>query len=124
MADDKMTIFRQLRLVLKKFAKDLEVRKDTAKAYELYGKKKVTVGGRECDGIFFAAAMIQKNFVGFYYFPIYTHPQEFKGIPPELKKCLKGKSCFHVKKNDKSLFGQIQKILTKGRSVYKKSGWI
>lgn len=122
--DDKKTIFKQLRLVLKKFAKGMKVQKDTARAYELWGKKKATVGGRERDGIFFAAAMIQKNFVGFYFFPIYTNPREFKGIPPELKKCLKGKSCFHVKKNDKKLFGQIRKILTKGRSVYKKAGWI
>lgn len=122
--DDKKTIFKQLRLVLKKFAKGMEVRKNTAKAYELYGKKKVTFRGRDCDAIYFATAIIQKNFVGFYFFPIYTHPREFKGIPPELKKCLKGKSCFHVKKNDKKLFGQIRNILTKGRSVYKRAGWI
>ena len=75
------------------------------KAMSCTAQKKITLGKKEYDGMFFSAAKIQGGFTGFYFFPIYTHPGEFKDIPAELKKCLKGKSCFHIKKLD-DVFGK------------------
>jgi hypothetical protein len=74
--------------------------------------------------MYFATAAIKSGYVGFYFFPIYTHPKEFTGIPDELKKCLKGKSCFHIKKLDKLLEGQIKDMVKQGFELYKKTGWV
>ncbi len=121
--NDKNQIFHKLEKILKPFEKKLNFKTDGKSKCELITKRTVTVYNKEHNGMFFASAVIQKNFVGFYFFPIYTHVKEFNNIPPELKKCLKGKSCFNIKKFDNVLEKQISDILKKGYEVYKKAGW-
>ena len=120
----KTEIFNSLVKILKPYEKKLKVRTDGKSKYELSGKKKVVVWKKEIDGMFFTSVIIQKNFVGFYYFPIYTHAHEFKDLPVNLKKCLKGKSCFHIKKPDKELLTSIKQLIKKGSEIYKKAGWV
>jgi hypothetical protein len=74
--------------------------------------------------MYFASAAIQGSFAGFYFFPIYTHPKEFADMPENLRKCLKGKSCFHIKKLDNDLSKSIRSALKKGFVIYKKAGWV
>ena len=124
MEDEKVKIFTQLRSILSTFVPPLEVRGESDSKYNLYGTKKVTVGKKEVDGMYFASAIIQKNFVGFYFFPIYTHLRHFSDIPQDLKKCLKGKSCFHIKKSEDNLFASIRNISKKGMGIYRKDEWI
>ena len=116
--------FGQLKSALSSAAHLLSVKTDTKSRYDLYGKKKVTIGKKEFDGMFFASGILYKSYVGFYFFPIYTHPQEFADLPAELRKCLKGKSCFHIKKLDDSLSKSIRMTLKKGLSLYKRLQWI
>ena len=121
---DKEAIFAKVRTLVEKYNKDMDVRSDTPTNYGLYGKKTVEAFNKEVDGMYFASAVINKNFIGFYFFPIYTHPQEFTQVPTELSKCLKGKSCFHIKVEDKLLMSQIDAILDQGYQLYKKHEWI
>lgn len=120
----KQEIYNALVKILKPYEKKLNMRTDRKCKYELSGKKKVVAWKREFESMFFAAVIIQKGFTGFYFFPIYTHVKEFKKLPDNLKKCLKGKSCFHIKKNDKDLFASIKEIVKQGFDIYKKSGWV
>lgn len=124
MADEKRQILKELKAILKSFSRGMDVRKDDAKSYELYGKKKVTVSNREVDGMYFATTMLRTSSVALYFFPIYTHPREFKGIAPELRKRMSGKSCFQITKADKALFGHIARMVKKGAGIYRKAGWI
>ena len=117
-------MFDHLRPLLQPYEKKLTNKSRAEGNYELYSVKKLTALGKERDEMFFAALMTKKNYVGFYFMPIYTHPQEFKDVPVELKKCLKGKSCFHIKKPDALLDKQIKELLKKGWEVYKKEGWV
>jgi len=121
---DKPAIFSKVKALVEKYSENMDVRSDTDKNYGLYGKKTVTAYNKEVEGMYFASAVVNKNFIGFYFFPIYTHPQEFNKIPAELRKCLKGKSCFHIKGEDERLMKQIDSILNKGFKLYKKEGWI
>lgn len=121
---DKEAIFIKVRKLVEKYSKNMDVRADTEKNYGLYGKKTVVPYKKEVEGIYFASAVVNKNFIGFYFFPIYTHPKEFSKIPPELKKCLKGKSCFHIKSEDEVVLSQIDAILDQGIKVYQKEGWL
>lgn len=88
------------------------------------GTKKVNYLNRVYDGMFFASVVRQKNFIGFYYFPVYTHPEHLDVVHDPLKKCLKGKSCFHIKKDDPLLLDQIDQLLTKGKDFYKSIGFL
>jgi hypothetical protein len=56
--------------------------------------------------------------------PVYAEPALIKFIAPDLLKLLKGKSCFHIKKLDDSLLGQIESALDIGFRMYKERGWV
>jgi len=43
---------------------------------------------------------------------------------PDLRKLLKGKSCFHIKKLDENLVNQIETALKEGLNYYKMQGAI
>ena len=122
MITEKREILAELKIILSSFSKNMRVTKDSEKGYEIYCTKEVTVGKKTVEGMYFAAAMIQGGFVGFF-FPIYTHPKEFSDLPENLRKCLKGKSCFHIKKLDSELSRSIKTALKKGHNIYKKAGW-
>src|SRR5205085_10447724 len=98
MTDIKPGIFKKIKSILESFESAALKGSGNDSKYEVYGTKKVFVFNREVDGMYFAAAMIHKGFVGFYFMPIYCDPKLISEIPDNLKKLLKGKSCFHVKK--------------------------
>jgi hypothetical protein len=56
--------------------------------------------------------------------PAYGEDKLTDMFQPELLKCLKGKSCFHIKKDDPVLFKQMKESLKKGLEAYKKRGWV
>lgn len=90
----------------------------------LVSQKPVVIDGRKKDELWFAAILVQKGYVGFYYMPVYTAPDMKKVFKPELLKCLKGKSCFHIKKQDPVIMTQIKESLKIGYAMYKERGWI
>ena len=120
----KIVIFKEIKELLKEYEGRLEVRSDTNEVYHLYGTKEVQVGKKLHEGMYFASVMIKKGFVGFYFFPIYTHPAEFENLDEPLMNCMKGKSCFNIKKNDTDIYKGIKKALKKGYSFYKKINYI
>jgi hypothetical protein len=124
MKENKEEIFVKLKKTLEKSFSPGEKISSKPGHFDIYGKKKVTVGKKVFEGMYFASVIIQKNYVGLYFFPIYTHPHEFKDLPEALKKCLKGKSCFHLTKLDKELLSQVSDLLKKGVRIYKKLKWI
>lgn len=118
-------IFQVIKKLISKYSPPLIVSINAANTskdqYSLLSKKDVVIAGRPRSEIWFASVIKQKNFVGFYYMPIYTNQDEAtKFFPPELLKLLKGKSCFHVKYMDFSLEKQIAQALAKGFALYKK----
>ncbi|HWA05003.1 MAG TPA: DUF1801 domain-containing protein [Ignavibacteria bacterium] len=121
---EKKEIFTELKKLLEKYGSKLKVTKNNDKAFELHTTKTVTLFNKEYPGLFFASVVIQGGFVGFYFFPIYTNPDKFKDMDPDLRKLLKGKSCFHIKKLDKELTDLIKDLLKQGYDLYKKGGII
>jgi hypothetical protein len=45
-----------------------------------------------------ASIILQKGYVGLYFLPIYLEPGLAKKLSPELRKLLKGKTCFYVRR--------------------------
>ncbi len=99
-------VFEQLKSILKPYTKNLTITADTSTAYSLdgpYSEKYKKV-------IFFGAAQIKKNYVSFYLMPVYMFPELLKGISPELKKHMQGKSCFNFRKVEPELFKELMKL--------------
>lgn len=86
--------------------------------------KQVEIAGRKLNELYLGGALVQKGFVGFYFFPIYVVPELKEELSPELLKTLKGKTCFHIKKDDPQIYQQITDALQKGYQLYKSKGWI
>ena len=99
-------VFEQLKSILKPYAKNLTITADTSNGYSLdgpYSEKYKKV-------IFFGAAQIKKNYVSFYLMPVYIFPELLKGISPELKKHMQGKSCFNFNKVEPELFKELTQL--------------
>lgn len=86
--------------------------------------KPIVIDGRKKEELWLAAALIQKGYVGFYYMPVYMNDVVRRKLGPELLTTLKGKACFHIRKDDPVLFDQIEKALHIGVEAYKSQGWI
>ena len=121
--EDKETIFAKIKSILEKYSNEMQVTVNSSERYDLETTKEVIIDNRIFPRISFANVMIHKGFVGFYLMPIYMNDAS-KIVEPELLKCLKGKTCFHIKKYDEQLFKQIDSALTKGLKAYKDRGWI
>ncbi|UCC20143.1 MAG: hypothetical protein JSV62_02345 [Promethearchaeota archaeon] len=98
--------------------------KEQKPAYHLYGNKEVSLFGKKPQPTYIAGVIRQKNYVSFYFSPIYSHPDIFENISPELRKFLKGKSCFNINKTTPQLLKEIEHILKTGIKKYKEIEWI
>jgi hypothetical protein len=97
----------------------------SATAIDLWAEGEFEVMGKECKEMFFASAIIQSDYVGFYFMPIYSDVESVKKtIPPRLLGMLQGKSCFHIKEWDDSLAYDIKKALKNGFAIYRARGWV
>lgn len=118
MTTDPKEIDHILRGIIKKHIGPLQIRKDEENVLEAAGTIPTMQGKQKVDGFYFASVMPKPKDVRLYFFPIYTDVQNFEHIDPTLRKCLKGKSCFHIKKLDESLQEEITKMIATGIKIY------
>ncbi|MDP4130742.1 MAG: DUF1801 domain-containing protein [Bacteroidota bacterium] len=117
-------IFKELKKMLSKYVKgNYIVRADGPGNYSIYYNKEVVISKKTFPELAFATILIQTGFVGFYFFPAYTNPKLLSDLPEKLLKCLQGKTCFHISKQDPSLMKEISKALEIGYAYYQSKGW-
>lgn len=124
--DTRMT-YEALETLLRKAvtaATELRESAGAKRQLALYGKKEVKGSGGKLAQTYVAGIVEQKGYVGFYFFPIYTHPSAFADIPEDLRALLKGKSCFHVRDFDAARQKQVAALLKKGIALYRTEGLI
>ncbi|NIG52028.1 hypothetical protein [Chitinophaga sp. Cy-1792] len=92
--------------------------------YDMYYPHKVTLSGKDYPSLYFAGVAAYEKYAALYFFPIYSHPEEFTDIPPSLKKLQKGKSCFHISKPDEMLIQEVKLLLHTGFEFYVSKGLI
>ncbi|MCB0521892.1 MAG: hypothetical protein H6577_16515 [Lewinellaceae bacterium] len=124
MKTDLTDIQTTLKNLLSVHVPPLRVRVDSATAFELAGTKPAMQGKQKVDGYYFATVMPKPKDVRLYFFPIYTHEAAFSGLSEELRKCLKGKSCFHIKRLSSALEEEIRGMVEQGVALYVKEGLV
>ena len=118
-------IFNTIKQLLLPYEKgSIKVRGGEGGQMMLVSEKPIEVNGKKRDELWFAGLLVQKGYVGFYFMPVYTKPELKEIFKPELLKCLKGKSCFHIKKADDVIYAQIKEALKKGYLAHKERGWL
>jgi DNA replicative helicase MCM subunit Mcm2 (Cdc46/Mcm family) len=124
MKTDLLIIRESLAGILSASVPPLRITKNSDSVFEVTCTKEAMQGKKKVDGIYFASVVPKPADVRFYFFPIYTHVKAYEKLSNELKKCLKGKSCFHIKKLSPELEKEIDAMVKKGISLYKKENWI
>ena len=94
--------FQGLRKILKPYDKKLRVIKDGPGGY-MSESKSIRYQGKP---VMFAS-ITSKSYVAFHLFPVYMFPDLLKGISPELKKRMQGKTCWNFKKAEEPLFADL-----------------
>jgi hypothetical protein len=117
-------IREKLKKTLESFLGPLKVKVNKPSNFELMGTIETYQGKQKVEGIYFSSLVPKDKDVRLYFFPAYTHPQEFESLSETLKKFKKGKSCFHIKYLDEELENEIQNMISKGVELYKKDGWL
>lgn len=125
-------IFLELKTILEKNSGTFLIKdryigsqaKQEKPAYHLYGNKEVSLFGKKPQPTYIAGVIQQKNYVSLYFSPIYSHPDLFTKISLDLKKFLKGKSCFNINKTTPQLLKEIDEVLKQGIRKYKEIEWI
>lgn len=122
--DNLVPIFERIKKLIQPYAKGSITARESGGAISLVSTMPVEIEGRKKDEVYFAAAMIQKGYVGFYFMPVYMNDDAGNIVAPELMKTLKGKACFYIKKDEDVLYKQIAEALKKGYAAFKSKGWI
>jgi len=74
--------------------------------------------------MFFGAVRKGKAYVSLHLFPLYMCTDLKKGLSPELKKRMQGKTCFQFKRAPEAAVLRELKALTKaGMKAFKEKGW-
>ena len=122
---EMVTIFESIKAMMKPYVKGtIKERGEQPGIYNLVSEKEIETDGRKFDEIYFASIIVQKGYVGFYYMPAYSVEAIKQRLKPELLKCLKGKACFYIKKNEPVIMGHIKEALEIGYECYKEKGWV
>ena len=123
----RTAIFETLAKALGKCSPPMVSERDEKKqTVLLMGNKPVPYGydKKIIPGMYFASVTQRSDSVAFYFFPIYYKAEEFKKIAPTLIKCLKGKTCFHFKKEEQVNEKELNALLKLGVKAWKAEGYL
>lgn len=126
---EKIEIYNKIRALLREYEPPFVAREGKnvsgKQSVELWAKGKYEVNGKQRNEIYFAGLIIQKDYVGFYFMPVYSDEVAMRKVSsPDLLRCLKGKSCFYIKTTDAAIMRDIEHALAEGFKIYEQRGWI
>ena len=121
-----VVIFEAIKKMMQPYDKKraLVLHAGTGGQANLVSHKPVVIANRPREEMWFVSVLVQKGYVGFYFMPINGLENMRKQLSPEFMKCLKGKACFHITKNDPAMMAEIKRAIHLGYDGYVKKGWI
>ncbi len=118
-ADGFGPVFTQLRGIMAAHGPALAVKADTEANYYVNSTKPYNK-----KDLFFGAVQWKKNYVSYHLFALYMFPELVKGLSPELKKRMQGKTCFNFATVEEGLFGELAALTRKGFQEFKSRGLV
>jgi hypothetical protein len=107
-------VFAELKALFKPYARKMDVSCDT-RAYYLLNTRHIM---KNKQPLCFGGVRRGRNYVSFYLMSVYASPDLLKGMSPELKKRMQGKSCFNFKEVDGKLFGELAELTKAGAAKF------
>jgi len=117
-------VFADLKKILGKHKKRLQVKADRPKEYTLHTKKPSPFPQHKGQPMFFGSVRMGKAYVSFHLLPLYMNPTLTKTISPALKKRMQGKACFNFKEQpDAALVAELEQLTYAGIELWSKQNW-
>ena len=107
-------VFAELKSIFTPYAKKMDVAQDTEDYYQLNTRFIM----RNKQPLCFGGVRLGKSYVSFYLMSLYALPDLLKGMSPQLKKRMQGKSCFNFKEVDKKLFSELKALTKAGAAKF------
>ena len=117
---DFPAVFEQLKAILEPYAPHTVVTAEGEAGYSLDAPKP----GPNKKPMFFASAIVNKNYVSFHLMPVYVHPELLDGISDILRKRMQGKSCFNFKALDEDTLAELRQLTERGFEAYVQDGLV
>jgi hypothetical protein len=114
------SVFAVLKSVMAPFAAKLDTKQDDDSV--LYVDTRYIQKNKK--PMYFGAVMLKKSYVSYHLMPVYVKPEILKGLSPELKNRMQGKSCFNFSEIDKPLFKELAALTKAGFQSYKDQGFV
>jgi len=120
MSEMDATLFRSLKNLLVSVMEGMEVAVDEPCLFQ------VNTGQLDHKGrpVLFAMVKTGKKEVSFHLMPLYCHPELVETLSPELKKKMRGKTCFHFRKLNKELSDDLEKLVQHSLHILRQKGEI
>jgi hypothetical protein len=103
-------IFTRLKAIFQPYVMKMDVAHDS-QTYYLLNTRYVM---KNKQPLCFGGVRLGKAYVSFYLMSVYASPDLLKGMSPELKKRMQGKSCFNFKEVDEKLFKELASLTKAG----------
>jgi hypothetical protein len=103
-------VFQRLKAILQPYESALVLKADGPADYSL----DTPFAPKYRKELFFGAVQIKKNYVSYHLMPVYMYPDLLKGLSPELKKRMQGKSCFNFKALDEAQVEELARLTEQG----------
>jgi hypothetical protein len=113
-------VFVALKKILAPSAKRMEVAEDTDTAYMLNTHHMMP----NKQPLYFGGVRRGKSYVSFHLFPVYASSDLMKGVSPELRKRMQGKSCFNFKTVDQPLFRELSELTRAGAKKFSDDSFV
>lgn len=121
---DKIEVYKKLKELIIENTIEFNDHRSLSNRYEVWNKIDIEILGKKRSEIYFVGIIVQSNYVGFYFMPIYVQTELSNVFSANLLKHLKGKSCFHIDYLDEELILDITKALEIGKKLYIERNWI
>jgi len=124
--ETRLAIYGKLKKQLSKLSPPMVAKENADElTYELSGNTPVPYGHDKkiVAGMYFCSVAQRKDSVVFYFFPMYYNPA-MNEAAPSLCKCLKGKTCFHFKKEEQVDEKELGALLKMGMKAWKENGYL
>jgi hypothetical protein len=112
--NDFEKVFARLKSIFQPYAKKMDVTQDTGMYYLLNTRHIM----KNKQPLCFGGVRLGKAYVSFYLMSVYASPDLLKGMSPELRKRMQGKSCFNFKEVDEKLFKELAHLTKAGAARF------
>jgi hypothetical protein len=108
MTADYAPVAARLRTIIEAHSDGLLLTEDPSGAVKLERAS----GGHPWDYV--AGTRIGKNYVSYYFMPVYGMPELLDGLSPELRRRMQGKACFNFTRVDETLLAELAVLTADG----------